>query len=184
MHWVIERILVGRPDRQTISKYTQGADRYLGIMLLFSAALLGLAVTQPMITASGVLGLIGSHSLLTAAVELLKTGQGVLALLVLVLTVLLPIALLSTAFDLWYKHELQEVKFVRKARLLRQLGRLWFVSFASILIAIYLATRANAATILHLAVYYLVISLALQKLVVARMVPMINAVTFVDDDEV
>ena len=184
MHWAVERILVGRSDRQTISKYAQGGDRYLGAGLLVSAALLGLAVTQPMITTSGFAGLEGTYSLLSAAVELLKTGQGVLALLILALTILFPILLLSTAFDLWYKHELQEIKFVRKARLLRQLGRLWFVSFASILIAIYLLTRVGAGTILHLAVYYLVISLALQKLVVARMVPMINAVEFVDEDEV
>ena len=182
MHWAIERILLGRPDRQTIAKYAKGNDRYLGAGILVSAALLGLAITQPMITATGYLALSGSYSLLRAMGEFLKTGQGTLALLVFGVTILFPVFFLSTAFDLWYKHELQEPKFARKARLLHQFSRLWFVVFAVVLAGIYFLMRAQTGVVLHVAIYYLVISLALQKLVTARMMPMINAVTFVDEE--
>ncbi|MEX0583076.1 MAG: paraquat-inducible protein A [Sneathiella sp.] len=183
MNWVIERILVGRPDRQTIAKYAKGSDRYLGVLLIVSAALLGLAMTQPMITTTGLSGLSGSHSLLTALPELLKGGQGGIAVLIAVITILLPILLLSTAFDLWYKYELADTKFLRKARLLQQLGRIWLLLLGLVLIAIYFAVLAEAETTLHLAVYYLVISLALQKLITARLQPMINAVRFVEGEE-
>ncbi len=131
----------------------------------------------------GFVGLEGSYSLLTALPELLKDGQGGLAVLIAVLTIILPILLLSTAFDLWYKHELADAKFLRKSRLLRQLGRLWLLLLGLVLIAIYYAAQAKGGTTLHLAVYYLVVSLALQKLVAARLQPLINAVEFVEIEE-
>ena len=180
MSWVKKRILLGRPDRQTIAKYAKGSDRYLGVLLIVSAALLGLAITQPMITTMGFSGLDGTYSLLTAIPELFKDGRGGLAVLIAVLTIILPIILLSTAFDLWYKHELSDSKFLSKSRLLKQLGRIWLLLIGLILIAIYFATQAGADTTLHLAVYYLVISLALQKLIAARLIPLINAVELVE----
>lgn len=183
MHWFVERILVGRPDQQTIAKYAKGSDRYLGVFLLISAALLGLALTQPIMTSQGFVGLDGSFSLLSAMAALLKGGQGGVALLIAVLSVLLPVVLLSTAFELWYKYELTDPKFLRKTQLLRQLGRLWYLSLLVIGAAIYLGSRADSGLVLHVAVYYLLISLAMQKLVAARLQPLINAVQFVDEEE-
>ena len=183
MHWVVERILVGRSDRQTIAKYARGADKYLGVWLLVSAALLGLAITQPMVTTSGFLGLDGSFSLLSGMLALLSGGQGGLALLIAVITVALPILLLSSAFEIWYKYELSDEKFSRKTRLLFLLGRVWLLVLGLVLITIYLVSQAEKDTSLHFANYYLVISLALQKLVVARLKPMVSAVEFVVDEE-
>ena len=183
MHWIVERILVGRPDRQTIAKYATGSDRYLGVILLLSAALLGLAITQPIITSNGFAGLEGSFSLLSVMAALLKGGQGGIALLIVLLAILLPIVLLSTAFELWYKYELTDAKFLRKANLLRQLGRLWFLSLFIVGGAFYLASRPDTGIVLHVAVYYLVMSLALQKLVASRLQPLINAIKFVEEEE-
>lgn len=183
MHWVVERILVGRPDRQTIAKYAKNGNRYLGIILLISAALLGLAITQPIMTSDGFAGLNGSFSLLSGMAALLKSGQGGIALLIAVLAILLPVVLLSTAFELWYKYELTDNKFLRKAGLLRQLGRLWFCSLFVIGAMIYLASRADTGLVLHAAVYYLIISLAMQKLVASRLQPLMNAVKFVEEEE-
>ncbi|MFC4273483.1 hypothetical protein GQF03_06820 [Sneathiella chungangensis] len=183
MHWAVERLLVGRPDRQTIAKYARGADRYLGAALLLSAALLGLAITQPLITTDGFLDLNGGYSLLTVMAEFFKAGRGGLAVLIALITIFLPILLLSTAFEIWYKYELKDDKFLRKARLLHQLGRLWLFILALVLIAIFMATRAEVAVTLHVGVYYLVVSLALQKLVAARLQPMINAVQFVESEK-
>ncbi|MZR31249.1 paraquat-inducible protein A [Sneathiella litorea] len=183
MHWVVERILVGRPDRQTISKYANGADRFLGVVLLASAALLGVAITQPILTSFGFMGLNGSFSLVSGMAEFLKGGQGGIALLIAVFTILLPIMLLSTAFELWYKYELSDTKFVRKANLLRHFGRLWFLSFFTVVFAIYFTEQSDTGTILHITGYYLIVSLALQKLVAARIQPLINAVKFVEEVE-
>lgn len=183
MHWVVERILVGRPDRQTIAKYAKSGDRYLGIILLISAALLGLAITQPMMTSDGFAGLNGSFSLLSGMAALLKNGQGGIALLIAVLAILLPVVLLSTAFELWYKYELTDSKFLRKAGLLRQLGKLWFCSLFVVGAMIYLSSRADTGLVLHAAVYYLIISLAMQKLVASRLQPLINSVKFVEEED-
>ncbi len=100
MHWVLERIIVGRADRQTIAKYAVGPDRFLGVGLMLCAALLGLGVTQPLITSGGFMGLQGQYSLLALMAEFFKSGRGGLALSLAVLLVLLPVVLLSTAFDI------------------------------------------------------------------------------------
>ena len=76
-----------------------------------------------------------------------------------------------------------DAKFLRKSRLLRQLGRLWLMLLGLVLIFIYFAVQSGEGTTLHLAVYYLVVSLALQKLVAARLQPLINAVQFVEIEE-
>ncbi|WP_373085115.1 hypothetical protein [Sneathiella sp.] len=180
MHWAIEHLLVGRTDRQTISKYARGMDKYLGLLLTVSAALLGLAVSEPIVTTNALLGLDGTYSVLSGMVALLEAGQGAAAVMTLAVTLLLPVFLLSTAFDLWYKHELADPKFLRKAKLLKQLGNFWFIAVGSVLAAIYFIQRAPDS-FLHFAILYLLVAVTLSKLVLLRLLPMINAVKFVND---
>tara|TARA_R100000005_G_scaffold53523_1_gene26232 strand:- start:577 stop:1128 length:552 start_codon:yes stop_codon:yes gene_type:complete len=182
MHWVLERIIVGRADRQTIAKYAVGPDRFLGVGLMLCAALLGLGVTQPLITSGGFMGLQGQYSLLALMAEFFKSGRGGLALSLAVLLVLLPVVLLSTAFDIWYKYELASDKFLRKSALLRHLARAILLVLA-LLIGALVFVGQQAAITLHLAAYYLVITLALQRLAAARLQPLLNAVQFVEEDK-
>ena len=182
MHWSLEYILVGRPDRQTISKFAKGRDRYIGVGLLVSAALLGMALSQSIVTIQNFHDLNGSFSLIDGMVALFKTGQGAVAMLILVTTIVVPIITLSSAFELWYKYELQSERFSNKAQRLRRYGRLWYLIFGSVLIGAYLIQNGEIEAVIHAPVYYLTVPLALQKLAIARMEPLISAVQFVEDD--
>ncbi|PHQ68956.1 MAG: hypothetical protein COB93_09290 [Sneathiella sp.] len=183
MNWMLKQILVGREGRQTIAKYATGADQYLGVGLVLSAAALGLALTAPAITTTGYLGLMGTYSLLDMIMPLMKGGQGNAAIFIVVVALLLPIIFLSSAFEVWYKHELQGDKFERKAARLRQYGKLWFLEFAALLFGLYTVLTADADIVLHLPVYYLMISLGMQKLVFTRLSLMIASVKYVEDEE-
>lgn len=180
MHWALEQILVGRPGRQTISKYAKGQNKYLGLFLMISAAFLGLALTQPIATVTDFHSIRGSVSLLSAMISLLKTGQGGEALAVALIVVIIPVYLLSAAFDLWYKHELHGDKFERKASALLRMGRLWFLSAAGVIGGLYCLVAADQGSRFHYAVYFLLISLLLMKFVFLRLTPLINAIRFVD----
>jgi len=182
MHWSLEYILVGRPDKQTISKYAKGRDRYIGVGLLVSAALLGIALSQSIITVQNFHDLNGPYSLVDGMIELFKKGKAAIAMVVLVTTIIVPIITLSSAFELWYKHELHSDRFSYKAQRLRRYGRLWYLVFGSVLIGIYLIQNSEIEAVIHAPVYYLTVSLALQKLAIARMEPLINTVQFVEDD--
>jgi len=182
MNWVLERILVGRADRQTISKYAAGADRYLGVVLILAAALLGMALTSRALTASGYMGLDGTYSLLDMLLPLFKGGNGKSAGFIVIIALLIPVLLLSNAFDLWYKLELQGEIFARKAVRLQQYGKLWYLECVAIIFGIYILFSAKDEVILHPAIYYLVISVGLQKLVLTRLGSMINTVKFVEEE--
>jgi uncharacterized paraquat-inducible protein A len=182
MNWFIERVLLGRADRQTISKYAKGTDRYLGIGIVVSAALLGIAATSPILTTVDFLGLTGSFSLIELMIDLVKGGQGAIAILTFVVSLLAPVFMLSGAFELWYKHELQGDAFEIKAGRLRQYGRYWYLMFLVLIIGLYAASHVGVDTVLHLPVYYLVLSSALIKLILARMTLLLNLVEFVSDD--
>lgn len=182
MHWSLDNILVGRPDRQTISKFAKGRDRYIGVGLIASAALLGIALSQTIVSVENFHNLNGSYSLADGMVALFKTGQAAIAMLILVTTIIVPIITLSSAFEIWYKHELQSDRFSHKAQRLRRYGRLWYLVFGSVLIGVYIIQNSEVEAVIHAPVYYLTISLALQKLAIARMEPLISAVQFVDED--
>ncbi len=182
MHGILKRILLGREDRQTISKFAKGADRSLGVGLLISAALLGMALTRPVIQTELFLDLNGSYSLIDAMTALLKAGHGLAAVLILIGTILIPILLLSSAFDLWYKHELQDSKFEAKAARLRQYGKLWFLAAGILLFGLYAAIYNGAGTVLLTPVYYLIVSIMVLKLILVRLSLLIGTVHFVEDD--
>jgi uncharacterized paraquat-inducible protein A len=182
MHWIVEKILVGRPDKQTLSKFAKGRDHYLGAGLLVSAALLGVALSQSIVSVQNFNGLNGSYSLIDGMITLFKSGQPAVAMVILVTTIIVPIITLSSAFELWYKYELQSDRFPHKAQRLRRYGRLWYLVFGSVLIGVYLIQNSEIEAVIHAPVYYLTVSLALQKLVITRMEPLINAVQFVEDD--
>ncbi len=182
MQGILKRLLLGREDRQTISKFATGADRSLGVCVLVAAALLGMALTRPVVQTDMFLDLSGSYSLIDAMTALLKAGHGLAAVLILISTILIPILLLSAAFDLWYKHELQGSKFEAKAARLQQYGKLWFLAAGIIVFGLYTIMTTGEGVLLLTPVYYLIVSIMILKLILIRLTQLINAVRFVDDD--
>lgn len=179
MKELLERFLVGSNLRQTLSKYAKGLDRYLGVATVVSAALLGLAVTAPIGTSDNFLTLSGPITLFSGVAELFKVGQGTYALMAGVLFIALPILNISTAFDLWYKHPLQSDKFEKFVRRASACGRLWFLLVLATIALIYKINTSEGG-IVYPPIYYLLVSVLLQKFVLTRMSRMAAVVQFVE----
>ncbi|MEH6475196.1 MAG: hypothetical protein V7727_05885 [Sneathiella sp.] len=180
MHEFFDRIVIGRASRQTISKYATGIDRYLGLMTVFSAALLGAAISTPIGISDDFLGLSGSLTIFTALVDLIQSGQGSYAVAGAVLFIALPIFGISAAFDLWYKYEIHGAKFEKYATRAGACGRFWYLlAIGSVGFVYMLKTSENG--IVYIPVYYLFLSVMLQKLVLTRMTRLTAAVKFVDE---
>lgn len=181
MHWIVKRALSGRPERQTISKYAKGLDQFHGVLTIIAAALLGMGVAAPFATVDGFYSLTGQYSLITAALELMKTGNGMYALGIAVVFIAIPTLSIATAFDLWYKYELQGEKFQKTLDRSVTCGRLWFFVMLGVIGLIYYISQSSAEAILHPSVYYLMLSVMLQKITLTRISRLASAVQYVDE---
>lgn len=181
MHPLLNRILVGSPYRQTLSKYAKGIDRYLGVATVLSASFLGLAVASPIGASDDFFGIKGPFNLFDGIVDLMKTGYGSYALAGGVLFIALPILNISTAFDLWYKHGLDSDKFDKFSRRASACGRLWFILITGCVVFVY---KLNTSTggIVYPPIYFLLVSIGLQKFVLTRMSRMAALVQVIEDD--
>lgn len=181
MHWAVERLLSGRTERQTISKHAKGADRFLGILTISSAALLGFGVAAPFATVEGFYGLSGQYSIVTAALEFLKTGNGVYSLGILMVFVLIPVLSIATAFDLWYKYQMQDDKFQKILGRSVTCGKLWFFVMLASISLVYYTKISSPDAILHPSVYYLLVSVMMQKLILTRIARLASAIKYVSE---
>ncbi|MEH6403306.1 MAG: hypothetical protein V7750_08035, partial [Sneathiella sp.] len=178
MHWFLQRVLIGASHKQTIAKYSTGFDQSLGVLTVSSAATLGVGVAAPFATLEAFYGLSGEYSIFSAVMELLGSGEGGLALGIAALIIALPVYGVSTAFDLWYKHELQNEKFEKVSGRSSLCGYLWFISFAAAAALIFEIQTTSSDVILHQSVYSLLLSLVLQKIVLTRISRLISMVQF------
>ncbi len=176
-----ERFLVGRSDRQTIAKHARGMDRYVGVLTLFTAALLGLGSAAPFATVQNFYGLNGQFSLLTAALELFKAGDTVYAAGIAILFAVIPVFSIATVFDLWYKYALHEEKTERIIARAKLCGRLWFFVMLATISLVYYTQTSSADAVLHPPVYYLVVSVLIQKLILSRVSRLLASVQYVEE---
>ncbi len=179
MNELLNRILVGSGSRQTLSKYAKGLDRYLGVATVVSAALLGLAVAAPIGASDNFLTLSGRITLFSGVGDLFKGGQGTYAIAAGILFIALPILNISTAFDLWYKHPLEGEKFEKFARRANACGRLWFLLMLAVIGLIY-KINISEGGVVYPPIYYLLVSVLLQKIVLTRMSRLAAVVQFVE----
>lgn len=180
MQELIERFLVGRSGRQTIAKYAKGKDRYVGLLTLVSAALLGMGVAAPFATVENFYGLEGQFSVVTGSLALLKSGYGAYALIAIVLFIAIPVFSIATVFDLWYKYDLQNEKLERLITRARACGKFWFLVMLGTISLVFYVKISSSETIMHLPVYYLLLSVILQKLVISRVSGLFAIVKFED----
>lgn len=182
MQQFIERILVGRSNRQTIAKHASGLDRYVGVLTIVSACLLGIGAAAPIATVDGFYGLKGQYSLFTAAMELLEMGRGSYALALAVIFGVIPIFSIATVFDLWYKYELHAEKTERMIPRAGFCNRIWFLVMLATLALIYYVSQSSEDAILHMALYYLLLSVMLQKITLSRLTGLLDKIKYVREE--
>lgn len=183
MHWIVERALVGRKDRKTIAKTAIGWDRFTGLFLIISAALLGAGIAMPAMSVTEMLGLSGSFSIIDLVLALFKSSQGGIALALTLILIVVPCLITASAFDIWYKYALETEIFERRYRRMVKFSRLWFVSVAVMAGGIYYAKTSLPDTVLFPAVYGLALALIVQKLATGRIIRLVSAIKFVDPSE-
>ncbi|MBL4667635.1 MAG: hypothetical protein JKY04_09665 [Sneathiella sp.] len=126
------------------------------------------------------MGLDGSLTVFTGLIDLLKIGQGSYAMGGAVLFIALPIFCISTSFDLWYKYEIHGEKFDRYVSRAAACSRLWYLlAIGSVGFIYLLKTSENG--VVYLPVYYLLMSVMLQKLILTRISRLTAAAKFVDE---
>ncbi len=182
MKELINTFLVGMAHRNTIAKHSQGLDRYLGALTMLAAACLGIAIFTPIATIPEFKGLVGTLAILDAVVALFKANQLPDAAVLGLAFVLWPVYTLSVAFDLWYKHPVQEEKFMRAAGRVRFFGRIWYIIALLTVGGVYLI-QVEAGGVVHMPVYALILSVILQKLCFTRMLGMVNRIQFQEVDD-
>ena len=180
----LKTILVGMGHRNTIAKYAAGMDRYVGLLIALAAAFLGMAIFMPIATVENYRGFTGTFSILDA-VKILFSNQDMTGMIVVLLAAILwPVLSLSIAFDLWYKHPVQEAKFLKNAPRIRFFGRIWFI-LALLAVGFIYLVQFEANGKVHLPVYFLLLSVILQKLCLTRMQGLLDRIQFqeVSEDE-
>ena len=182
MQQLIERVLVGRSHRQTIAKHASGLDRYTGVLTIAAACLLGIGAAAPIATVEDFFGLNGQFSIFTAAMELIKIGQGAHAIGLAGIFGVIPIFSIATVFDLWYKYELHEEKTERMLPRAGFCNRIWFLVMLATLALIYYVSQSSEGAILHMAIYYLLLSVLLQKITLSRLTGLLDKIKYVRED--
>lgn len=182
MQQFIERILVGKSNKQTIAKHASGLDRYTGVLTIAAACLLGMGVASPIATVEDFYGLTGQFSLFTAAMKLLEIGRGSYAITLAVIFGVIPIFSISTVFDLWYKYELHLEKTERVIPRAGFCSRIWFLVMLTTLALIYYVSQSSESAMIHMAMYYLLLSVFLQKITLSRLTGLLNKIKYVRDD--
>ncbi len=182
MKEVLNTFMIGMAHRNTIAKYAVGGDRYVGLLLVLAAAMLGMGIFMPIATVEDYRGLTGTLSVLDA-VKALYGQQDMGGVIVLFLVgILWPVLSLAVAFDLWYKHPIQEAKFLKNAPRIRFFGSVWFV-LAVLVVGFIYQVQFEAGGKVHLPFYFILLSVILQKLCFTRIQLLLNRIQFEEVDE-
>jgi uncharacterized paraquat-inducible protein A len=182
-HWLVERVLTGRQDRNTIAKTANGIDRFAGLLLVISAALLGAGLALPIVKAENLFGLSGQFSVINLILKFLGAGQGGLAVAIALLLVILPVMITASAFDVWYKYDMATELFERRYRRLQKFTRLWILSVALVVASVYYLKTSVPDAVIFPALYALLLALIMLRLAVGRITRLMAAIDFVDSSE-
>jgi len=178
----VNTILIGMAHRNTIAKYAVGLDRYVGLLIVLAAASLGMAIFMPIATVESFRGLTGTFAILDA-IKALYVNQDMGGMAILFLAgILWPVLSLSIAFDLWYKHPVQEAKFLKNAPRIRFFGRMWFM-LALLVVGFVYVIQFEAGGKVHLPIYFLLLSVILQKLCITRIQGLLDRIQFEEVEE-
>lgn len=183
MHWIFERALIGRQDRNSIAKTARGWDRFTGVLLIASAALLGAGIAMPVMATTEFFGLAGTYSIIDLVIAFFKTGRAGIALAVALILILTPCIIAATAFDIWYKYGLETELFERRFNRMVKFSRLWLLSAAVLGGGLYYAKMILTDTVLYPALYGLILALIVQKLATGRIIRLVSQVKFVNSPE-
>lgn len=182
MNEFFNSLLVGMGHRSTIAKFSTGLDRYVGVLLVVAAATLGMGIFMPIATVENLRGLTGTLAILDAISGLYRLNDIGGAAILTIVAAIWPVYSISIAFDLWYKHPLHEDKFLKTAPRIRFFGRIWYLLALSAVGFVYLV-QFDGGGKLHLPIYFLLLSVILQKLCFTRIQGMINRIQFDEKDD-
>ena len=169
-HRLIERLLVGRPERNGLGQHARGFDKLTGLLINAAAALLGAGLTLPVIRVDTFYIFTDQYSLLQAILELYGAGEYLLTFIVAVFTIVFPTYKIATSFDLWYKTDVSSPLFERRQHRLELLGKWSMLDVFIVALTIFwIRLSAIADAEVHIGLYFFVASVLLSMITVHRL---------------
>lgn len=141
--------LIGAKHPRSLAARSRGLDRLIEALLFASLLLLTAGVTVPIMTVEKLFVLSESFSIVTAIIDLLREGEYLVAIVILLFSIALPLYKLDLAYRFWRRSPVDSPRFGAALKRLDWAGK-WsmldvFVA-ALVVVSIKASAVANAAT--------------------------------------
>ena len=154
----------------SIATQVHGPDRWLGILILLSAAFLILGWLTPIMTVSQLMFLEEQVSILDGVLTLARHGELFLFMMVLVFSVIIPALKLFFSYILWCRVDVNDNKFQNRLRMIEGLGK-WSMTEVFLVALVVAAVKVSVISDIHLhwGLYFFSGSIILSMFALARL---------------
>lgn len=155
---------------RSIAAQARGIDRLLGPLLGLSAALLALGWLAPLMTVKRLILLEERVSIVDALITLARHGEIFLFLVVLVFSILFPVAKLTLSYLLWRRGDVTDSRFERRLRRIESLGKWSMLDVFLVALAVAAIKISVIADVyLHWGLYAFAAAIVLSMITLARL---------------
>ena len=135
--------------KHSIATQVHGPDRWLGTLILLSAAFLILGWLTPIMTVSQLMFLEEQVSIFDAVLTLARHGELFLLTMVLVFSVIIPALKLFFSYILWCRVDVNDNKFRNRLRMIEGLGK-WSMTEVFLVALVVAAVKVSVISDIHL----------------------------------
>ncbi len=153
----------------TLAADSRGLDRFIGLLLLASAAALAAGWLLPVMTVRSLLVFYDEVSILTGAFRLLESGDYAIFVLIVLFTVVLPVGKLVFAWLAWSRLKVDDPRVRRALHWVEAVGRwsmldVFVIAILVVVIKLSLVTDVE----IHAGLYVFVAAVVLSMIAVRR----------------
>ena len=155
--------------KTSVAAQVHGPDRWLGTLILLSAALLILGWLTPIMTVSQLVFLEEQVSIFDGVLTLARHGELFLFTMVLLFSVIIPAFKLFFSYLLWSRVDVNDNKFRNRLRVIEGLGK-WSMTEVFLVALVVAAVKVSVISDIHLhwGLYFFSGSIILSMFALAR----------------
>jgi paraquat-inducible protein A len=153
----------------TLAADSRGLDRFLGLLLLASAAALLAGWLLPVMTVRTLLVFYDEVSILTGAFRLLESGDYAIFVLIVLFTVVLPVGKLIFAWLAWSRLRVDDPRVHRTLRWIEAIGRWSMLDVFVVAIVVVVIKLSMVSDVkIHSGLYVFITAVVLSMIAVHR----------------